>query len=205
MGFKVFVSYATADSDRFQIGEFATRLQAYFNIDEVLMWEEHSKDNIISFMNENLEKCDVLILFCTENSKISKPVILEWSAFLAADKRIIPIFENVEDIPFILKPMLGLECKDNLFNKIDKVYQLIIKTEKFLSHKTEVYEIDVGYCIRCQIEIPINRNRPYCLKCFKTWADFGNPDYIDNYCHKCGKNYDSTINYPLCDECFSQT
>ena len=201
MGVKVFISYSTADSELFQVEKFATKLQAYSNIDEVLIWEENSKDNIITFMNENLERCDVLLLLCTDNSKDSKPVILEWSAFLAADKRIIPIFDNLEAIPFILKPMIGLECKGNLINKIDKVYQLILKTEEYSEHLTKNYDVNIGYCIRCYIEIPINRNRPYCLECFKEWAKYGNPDYVDNYCHNCGKDYDSTINYPLCDEC----
>jgi len=204
MGYKIFISYSTADSEQFQVEKFAKSLQTYLDIDEVLMWEENSKDNIINFMNENLERCDVLLLLCTDNSKDSKPVILEWSAFLAADKRIIPIFDNVEAIPFILRPMLGLECKWNLNNKINEVYQLILKTEEPSKNKTRNYDIDVGYCIRCNIEIPINRNRPYCLKCFKEWATYGNPDYIDNYCHNCGKDYDSTINYPLCDKCYSE-
>lgn len=98
MGFKIFISYSTADSERFQVEKFATDLQKYPNIDEVLMWEKDSKENIIGYMNENLEKCDVLLLLCTDNSKKSKLVILEWSAFLAAEKRIIPIFDKVENI-----------------------------------------------------------------------------------------------------------
>ena len=204
-GDKIFISYSTADSKRFHIREFAKSLQTYLDIDEVLMWEEDSKNNIISFMNENLEKCDILLLFCTANSINSKPVILEWSAFLAADKRIIPIFKDIKDIPFILKPMLGIECKGNLLNKIDEIYQLIIKSEELSKKKSSNYEIENGFCIRCRIEIDFDRNRPYCLECFKTWASFGNPDYVDNYCHNCGKEFDSTINYPLCDECYLDT
>jgi len=205
MGFKIFISYSTADSKQFQVEKFATDLQKYPTIDEVLIWEKDSKDNIIGYMNENLEKCDVLLLLCTDNSKTSKSVKLEWGAFLAADKRIIPIFDKAESIPFILKSMLGLECKGNLLKTIDKVHQLILKTEERLKPPKPDYEINTGFCIRCHIEIPINRNRPYCRDCFETWANFGNPDYIDNYCHKCGKNYDSTINSPLCEECYSQT
>lgn len=206
MGFKIFISYSTADSEQFQVERFATDLQKYPNIGEVLIWEKDSKDNIIGYMNENLEKCDVLLLLCTDNSKKSKPVILEWSAFLAADKRIIPIFDKVNNIPFILKSMLGLECKGSLLNVIDKAHQLILKKEeKKMEDIKTVSELITGYCIRCHIEIPINRNRPYCRDCYKEWAKYGNQDYVDNYCHKCGKNYDSTINYPLCEECYSQT
>ncbi len=193
------------NSEFFQVEKFATDLQKYPSIDEVLMWEKDSKENIIGYMNENLEKCDVLLLLCTDNSKKSKPVMLEWSAFLAAEKRIIPIFDKAENIPFILKSMLGLECRGSLLNTIDKVYQLILKTEQNLELIKLDHEINTGYCIRCQNEIPINRNKPYCYDCFETWAKFENPYYIDNYCHKCGKNYDSTLNYPLCDECYRHT
>jgi len=205
MGFKIFISSSTADSERFQVEKFATDLQTYSNIDEVLIWEKDSKDNIIGYMNENLERCDVLLLLCTDNSKNSKPVILEWSAFLAAEKRIIPIFDNVENIPFILRSMIGLECRGNLLNTIDKIHRLILKTEELFEHQNETPEMENGYCIRCHIEIPINRYRPYCYECFEEWAKYGNHDYIDTYCHKCGKRYDSTINYPLCDECYWKT
>ena len=205
MGFKIFISYSTADSEQFQVEKFATDLQKYPTIDEVLIWEKDSKDNIIGYMNENLEKCDVLLLLCTDNSKKSKSVKLEWGAFLAADKRIIPIFDKVESIPFILKSILGLECKGNLYNAIDEVHQLILKTEESLKQKKKDHEKDTGYCIRCHREILFNRNSPYCRDCYYEWAKYGNQDYVDDYCHKCGKSYGSTINFPLCDKCYRQT
>lgn len=201
MGFKIFISYSTADSEQFQVEKFATNLQTYSNIDEVLIWEKDSKENIVNYMNENLERCDVLLLLCTENSKNSKPVMLEWGAFLTTEKRIIPIFNIVENIPFILKSMRGIECKGDLLNTIDEVYQLILNSEENL----KLQKKDNGYCIRCHRDILFSKNSPFCRDCYYEWAKYGNQDYVDDYCHKCGKSYGSTINFPLCDKCYRQT
>lgn len=44
-----------------------------------------------------------------------------------------------------------------------------------------------GYCIRTGEEIPFNPEKPYSYYAFKTWNQFGNPDYKENFCHKSGK------------------
>ena len=58
MGFKIFISYSTADSKRFQVEKFATDLQAYSNIDEVLIWEKDSNDNIIGYIRKKYNQKD---------------------------------------------------------------------------------------------------------------------------------------------------
>lgn len=44
-----------------------------------------------------------------------------------------------------------------------------------------------GYCIRTGAEIPFNPERPYCYQAYKTWAQFGNEDYPERYCHRTGR------------------
>jgi hypothetical protein len=44
-----------------------------------------------------------------------------------------------------------------------------------------------GYCIRTGAEIPFNPERPYCYQAYKTWAQFGNDDYPERYCHRTGQ------------------
>lgn len=62
-----------------------------------------------------------------------------------------------------------------------------------------------GYCIRCRKSIPYNFFEPYCLTHYKVWARWRDPDYEENYCHNCGKEWDTTIDYPLCLTCFRKS
>lgn len=60
-----------------------------------------------------------------------------------------------------------------------------------------------GYCIRCEMRIDYNPEKPYCPDCYSIWAQFGNPDYRENVCHRCGE-YDETSMYKPQDvECFN--
>ena len=44
-----------------------------------------------------------------------------------------------------------------------------------------------GFCIRCGDEINFNINRSLCSDCFESWADWGNEDYPENFCHFSGE------------------
>ena len=59
-----------------------------------------------------------------------------------------------------------------------------------------------GQCIRCRRSISLNPDRPLCNDCFSVWAQFGDPDYIEAYCHACGRRNDTTMRRPLCRSCF---
>ena len=60
-----------------------------------------------------------------------------------------------------------------------------------------------GFCIRCRKPIAYNPSRPLCEDCYETWSYYQNPDYKENYCHKCGEE-DIGISYakPECSDCF---
>ena len=61
-----------------------------------------------------------------------------------------------------------------------------------------------GFCIRCKTTVPTDRMKPYCGRCYRKWEEFNNKEYVDKYCHICGKKHSATFSKPLCDEC-SQT
>jgi len=46
---------------------------------------------------------------------------------------------------------------------------------------------NVGYCIRTGVEIPFNPARPFSYEAYRTWAEFSNWDYSENFCHKTGR------------------
>ena len=94
----IFVSYATNDAELFKIKEIAEGLTKLDKIDDVLYWQEDMHDNIIEYMNDNLEKCDLILLFCSPNALKSKAVKDEWMAAYALRKLMIPIFMKVKHI-----------------------------------------------------------------------------------------------------------
>ena len=61
-----------------------------------------------------------------------------------------------------------------------------------------------GRCIRCAISIPLNGDRPLCEDCFKSWNRYENWDYEEDYCHKCGADWDTSYAKPLCRPCYNQ-
>ena len=64
-----------------------------------------------------------------------------------------------------------------------------------------------GFCIRCGERIYYDAYRPLCEDCYQTWAQFGNLEYPERYCHKCGREVwggrEPQVDYahPLCCDC----
>jgi len=60
-----------------------------------------------------------------------------------------------------------------------------------------------GYCVRCGEPIEFNPNKPFCFDCLRIWANFANPEYPENYCHRCGKKTDKvSMMKPFCYSCY---
>ncbi|GAH00747.1 unnamed protein product, partial [marine sediment metagenome] len=125
---KIFISYATTDSEYFQISRITNELTKYPEIEKILYWEEDLKDDIYNYMNTNVGACDVFILFCSPNALRSEAVQMEWQAALKIKKKIIPIFIEEKDIPPLLSNKLGVVFNEEDFNKtIEKIHKLILK------------------------------------------------------------------------------
>lgn len=124
----VFVSYATKDAETFKIKQIAEKLTSYPKIKDVLYWQEDLDDNIFEYMNDNLGKCNVMVLFCSKAALKSVPVKKEWTAADAMRIPIIPVFLNPEHIPPLLKSRLGFEYDFYDFQKnVDMLRYLILK------------------------------------------------------------------------------
>jgi hypothetical protein len=127
-GLIIFVSYATKDSKIFYIKDVCEELKKRPNIGDVKYWEEDSRDNIIKYMNDNLGRCDIFIIFCSPNALISVPVEKEWTAAESMNIPIIPIFIKKEHIPPLLKPRRGVEFNQfDINDTINKIYEMILK------------------------------------------------------------------------------
>ena len=78
----IFISYATKDSELFQIPKLTEILKNYPEIDDVLYWESDMLDDIYGYMDDNLKRCKLVLLFCTKNSSYSEAVKMEWRSAL---------------------------------------------------------------------------------------------------------------------------
>lgn len=58
-----------------------------------------------------------------------------------------------------------------------------------------------GFCLRCCVPLPLNPGRPFCSGCFAEWDSYGNWDYIEKYCHVCGRRAETSREEPVCTRC----
>ncbi len=127
---KVFFSYATKDSEKFQIPKLAQLLKSKPGIEKVYYWEKHASGSIIEYMEKNVKAADTCVFFYSPVAKFSKPLQMERDMAVYQDKHIIPIFMDINDVPEIIKIMSGVNTNKKTAEKIvDEIYRLI--TEKF--------------------------------------------------------------------------
>lgn len=57
----------------------------------------------------------------------------------------------------------------------------------------------MAYCIRTGVKIPFDFYMPLCDEAFKTWVEYGDEDYPENYCHFSGeRSYGETsVGHPI--------
>jgi parallel beta-helix repeat protein len=130
--FKIFLSYSTIDSDRFQIKKIVKHLEKFTEIQKVYYYTKDSGQNIVEYMEKTLSVCNIFVLFCTKTSKDSKAVKGEWQSAYQLVKRdimkIIPIYEDEDDIPLLLIPMLNIRYDEVNFKEfINKLYLEILR------------------------------------------------------------------------------
>ncbi|MFW9941768.1 MAG: right-handed parallel beta-helix repeat-containing protein [Candidatus Thorarchaeota archaeon] len=124
----IFISYATKDSNLFQIPLITEILTSYPEIEDVLYWESDMHDDIYEYMDDNLKLCKIFLLFCSQTSLASDAVKMEWRSALKLDKKIIPIFINEEDMPPLLTTKLAVQFDTSeIHDSIEKIYQMIIR------------------------------------------------------------------------------
>jgi HKD family nuclease len=65
-----------------------------------------------------------------------------------------------------------------------------------------------AYCIRCGKMIDkFDMQKPYCEKCYASWARYRNPKYKEKHCHACGRidpKHLTSFEKPVCKECFTK-
>ncbi|MFX1566913.1 MAG: NosD domain-containing protein [Promethearchaeota archaeon] len=130
--FNIFISYSSLDLDHFHINKIVEGLEKYPEIDKVYYYIKDSGQNIVEFMEKTLSISNTFVLFCTKHSKDSKSVEGEWQAAYQLNKKgavkIIPVYENEEDVPILLMPFLNVRyTEDDLDGFIQRLYEEILR------------------------------------------------------------------------------
>lgn len=85
--------------------------------------------------------------------------------------------------------------------------KLGINFEKWRARAKKVGKVLIpnsGYCIRCNTSINIDRDKPLCYDCYKSWSRYEDEDYSEKYCHYCGKKSKTTFGKPFCMDCYKE-
>ena len=61
-----------------------------------------------------------------------------------------------------------------------------------------------GNCIRCSSSIDFDPLKPYCNKCYKSWSQLENANYVEKLCHGCSTPTETTLVKPLCFKCYKR-
>lgn len=101
------------------------------------------------------------------------------------------LFEDAyKEADFIIKTSETFELTNDHQNLHDKFS--INKNDGNYVQKTEKTN---GFCIRTGIEIPFNVDRPLSNDAFRTWNEFRDPNYRENYCHFSGEPSNGETSY----------
>ncbi len=96
------------------------------------------------------------------------------------------------DYDYDIKSLSEFDCEN--LSDVDKVYD-----KKPQRQDDTEFDPEFGFCIRTGEQIPYNPEKPLSYYAFRTWQQFENYDYQENYCHKTGKeSYGKTsMNNPI--------
>lgn len=117
---------------------------------------------------------------------------------------------NNYELGVLVRKAIDSELFSELNKEVDRLIELAssstrpkaIVEEKKSRPKTNNPKLhETGYCIRCGIKIGLDGHKPHCPPHHASWAKWGNPDFEEGFCHKCGCEAKSSKREPLCTDC----
>ncbi|MHA1888812.1 MAG: TIR domain-containing protein [Promethearchaeota archaeon] len=174
---KVFISYASTDLKPFRIPDMANRLENTEEIERVFYWDRDStaQKSIVKYMEESITVSDVILILCTEVSNESGPVQQETDMAVYLNKRIVPIFQDINDVRISLRPKRGVKYFDDDFDSFFKELFMVV-TEQLpeIPQEEEIMEFHGIPLVRNeyramksleeQLKILIPPIEPFCVK-----------------------------------------
>lgn len=172
-----------------------------------------NKDNTISHYPEEIDSAKILTIpdfyLESDNKKIciytDGHTYHERTEYQAVRDRSID--RDLQNLGYIVLRYTTSEIKQKLESVVVEIKKTIgmesTSSDNENSSNSVIEKISEGSCIRCGCKIDYNTNRPLCEDCYQIWVQFGNIDYAERFCHKCGKEFMDCISYrkPLCRKC----
>jgi len=146
---KIFLSYSSSDTVDYKIEEIVEFLEFQDDIKRVYYWARDTKggESFDDYMRNNIKISDLVVVLFTDNSKGSVPVLEEIGMAKAFQKRIMPVFERVENIVADIQSSRGVRfipnfrmfCED-LYNKITGKKAKFKETNPILEFRDEMHK-----------------------------------------------------------------
>jgi hypothetical protein len=95
-------------------------------------------------------------------------------------------------LTFALQSESSKEIKEIKSKTTKQVESKIDSSKKSNEKKT-------GYCIRTGASIPFDLDKPLSYESYKIWNEFGDPDYVEKFCHFSGEPSfgETSVNKPI--------
>ncbi|MBD3229664.1 MAG: TIR domain-containing protein [Candidatus Lokiarchaeota archaeon] len=122
---KIYISYAPQDSSELKLLELVGFLENEDRIDRVYYWERDTKEEqeFEEYMEDGVNACDIILVFCTGESKKTESLQKEINIAKQNKKRIIPIFTRFENIAKSIRDNRGLKFDRKSFKDLRGFYK----------------------------------------------------------------------------------
>ena len=170
----------------------------------------YGKDELNEIEKKQLSELENLELFYFEN--------LHAKIYFNENKMIITsmnMYQFSEKTNREMGVLINRKIDDQLFEKAVNETLSILKSSKKIELISNEKIIIKNYsftkptnknafCIRCNENIKLDINNPYCRNCLREWERFGNIHYLERFCHYCGENEETSSHKPMDLECFTK-
>ncbi|MHA1104163.1 MAG: TIR domain-containing protein [Promethearchaeota archaeon] len=102
------------DESKFHIPELSSILEQDPLINYAFYFKKYASGSIVEFMNTYLPQSQVVVIFCSKNALKSSFVARERDMAVNENKHIIPIFEDLNDVPQIIRMEMGVPFSFNM-------------------------------------------------------------------------------------------
>lgn len=168
-----------------------------------------NKDNTVSHFPEPVDPKKILTIpdfyLESDNKKIciytDGHTYHERTEYQAVRDRSID--RELQNLGYVVLRFTTSEIRNGLSKVIKVIKKSIgITEENNFDVSPNNIKITEGTCIRCGAKISYDLKKPLCDDCYQVWMQFGNMDYTERYCCKCGKEcYSTSYGSPLCKNC----
>jgi len=140
---KIFFSYVSDDQIDYKVEQIVDFLEFQEDIERVYYWQRDTEggQKFDDYMRSSINASDLVIVLFTENTRDSIPCIQEIGMAKAFQKKILPVFEDIEDVCANVQISRGV-CYTNDFRAFcEDLYFKIAKKKARFKEKSPLMEL----------------------------------------------------------------